>query len=86
MSLSKSQMDDFVLGYAQSSTMFLTPQSLVDNIKPSPASMSRRQFGEFINTLVTALNDAGISTNVLVGDMERAVIWDDVSLSLFGHQ
>ena len=86
MALSKSQMDELVLQYAQSSTMFLTPQSLVDNINPSPAGMSRTQFGEFINTLVTALNNAGIATNVLVGDMERAVIWDDVSLSLFGHQ
>jgi hypothetical protein len=83
---SKPDMDQIVLAYAQGSPIFISPQSMIDVINPAPSGMSAGLFGEFINSLVAALNAANVVTEVVAGDMRASTIWDDVSLSLFGRQ
>lgn len=85
-SLTKAQMDVFVLGFAQSCNLFQSPTSLLDPVKPLCNGMSANELGAVVAQLVQAATAAGITTNVLAGDLTRAAIWDDVSLSLFGHQ
>ncbi len=86
MAVSKQQMDAIVITFAQNSNLFQSPGSIFNDIKPAPATLGETAFGEFINGLVAAMNNNGVVTQVVAGNMRSATLWNQVSLSLFGSQ
>lgn len=75
-----------ILDYATNQPLFTTPTAINDPIEPQPAEMSQAQFNLFFSTLSAVLADAGVDTELRLGELRSVQTWADLAAVVFGRQ
>lgn len=79
-------IEDLILQYARQQALFNNPDSINAAIDPSPRRMSDSDFGIFFRTLSSALTDAGINTELRLGELRDVKTWADLAALIAGRQ
>jgi hypothetical protein len=80
------QINTIVLNFAKSTTLTVTPSSIMDPIVPAPAAITPAVFNQFYFDLLNALTAGGISAAVPMDSIRAATVWLHISMVVFHFQ